>query len=270
MLTLFCARFARSQNLTCEPKLTTFYVEKLLEMAAINVLVVQAVTPMSGIEVKKMCGAALANLSRLPVTHSYMLKEPLMHAMNKISSHRHCEDWVEKCAEVVYNLSKDSANHDGLLKQSVVNTLSGIIDNGNAACRVLATCSLANLTVSPASFAQVTSDGMHCLVATLKHVHMPMETRMNALRAICNLVVEFEPARKEAVEEDIVPALGIMMKMLSDGGEGANEEEVRAAARATRAKRAGRDATVKLPNDLLLILCGASEASGDEMLSRPI
>ena len=43
-----------------------------------------------------------------------------------------------------------------------------------------------------------------------------METRLNAMRTICNLVVHFEPARKLAVDSDIVPALGVMLKLLSD------------------------------------------------------
>jgi len=213
--------------LTCEPLLAQVYIDKLLEMGAVNALVGQCVTPMSGLEVKKMCAAALANLSRLPQTHSYMLKEPLIHAFNKVCSQRHCEEWVEKCAECLFNLSKDPANHDGLLKLGVVKCVSDVIDNGNAACRILGICSLANLTVSANAFSQVTTDGMHCLISTLKHVHMPVETRMNAMRAICNLVVEFEPARKEAVESELVPALGIMMKLLAgEGGEGANEDEM--------------------------------------------
>ena len=216
------------QNLTCEPKLASFYVEKLLEMAAVNVLIGLAVVPMSGIEVRKMCAAALATLSRLPITHPYILKEPIIQCIYKVSSQRHCEDWVEKCAEVLLNLSNDPASHDELLKQGVVSCIAGCIEHGNAACRVLGIASLCNLSVSASSFAQITSDGMHSLISTLKHVHMPRETRMNALRTICNLVVEFEPARKEAVDEDVVPALSIMMKFLvgEGGGDGDSEEEL--------------------------------------------
>lgn len=214
-------------NLTCEPKLATMYIDQLLEMNAVSVLVQQAVAGMAHIEVKKMCASGLANLSRFPVTHRYFLKESnLCHALKKISLLRHAEDWIESAAEVVLNLSKSPDNHAALLKQNVTATIDDLIENGNANCRVLGTCSLCNLSSSASAYKQVTDDGMHILVATLKHMFMPMETKMNALVAICNLVVDYEPARKRAVEEDLVPALGIMMKSLMEGGETTNEDEL--------------------------------------------
>jgi len=223
------------QNLTCEPKLATLYYDQLLEMNAVKVLVQQAVAGMAHIEVKKMCASALANLSRLPITHRYFLKESnLCHALKKISLLRHAEDWIEKAAEVVWNLCGFPANHDALLKQNIVSTIDDITENGNANCRVLNTCALCNLSVSPAAHKQLSDDGMHILVATLKHMFMPMETKINALVAICNLVVDYEPARKRAVEEDIIPALGVMMKSLMEGGGESTEDELAIVAKIMR------------------------------------
>ena len=100
-----------------------------MEMNAIHVLVVQTVTPMAHIEVKKMCGSALSNLSRLPTTHHYFVKEPnLCHALIKISSIRHSEEWVEKCAEVIWNLTAHTDNHQALLDQNVVQCIGHIIE----------------------------------------------------------------------------------------------------------------------------------------------
>ena len=225
------------QNLTCEPTLEKTYADTLLEMKAVHVLVTQAVTPMAHIEVKKMCGSALANLSRLRITHPYFLKETeLCHCLQKISVLRHSDEWVEKCAEVIWNLTMHPENHVKLLEQKIVQCIDHIIENGNASCRILGVCSLANLTTTKESFKSVSEDGMHILMATMKNVFMPMETKMNALRAICNLVVEHEDSRKTAVEEEVVPALGIMMKALMEGGGGAegNEDELLIVAKVMR------------------------------------
>ncbi|GMH76078.1 hypothetical protein TrST_g9441 [Triparma strigata] len=223
------------QNLTCEEKLSSTYADTLMEMNAIHVLVVQTVTPMAHIEVKKMCGSALSNLSRLPTTHHYFVKEPnLCHALIKISSIRHSEEWVEKCAEVIWNLTAHTDNHQALLDQNVVQCIGHIIENGNAACRVLGVCSLANLSTNPAGYQQVSEDGMFILVATMKHTFMPIETKMNALRAVCNLVVEYPESRKTAVEEDLVPSLGMMMKSLMGAGGDGNEEDLMIVAKIMR------------------------------------
>lgn len=217
------------------PQLASTYADTLMEMNAIHVLVVQTVTPMAHIEVKKMCGSALSNLSRLATTHHYFLKEPnLCHALIKISSIRHSEEWVEKCAEVIWNLTAYAENHQALLDQKVVQCIGHIIENGNAACRVLGICSLANLSINPVGFQQVSEDGMFILVATMKHTFMPIETKMNALRAVCNLVVEYPESRKIAVEEDLVPSLGMMMKSLMGAGGDGNEEDLMIVAKIMR------------------------------------
>jgi len=70
-------------NLTAEPNLESVYCSELLEMNAIHVLVSQAVKPMAPLEVKKMCASAIVSLSRLPITHKYMIKEKqLVAALN--------------------------------------------------------------------------------------------------------------------------------------------------------------------------------------------
>ena len=62
-------------NLTAEPNLESVYSASLMEMNAIHVLVSQAVKPMAPLDVKKMCASAIVSLSRLPMTHKFMMKE---------------------------------------------------------------------------------------------------------------------------------------------------------------------------------------------------
>jgi len=156
-------------NLTAEPNLEQQYVESLLEMNAIHVLVSQTVKPMAPLEVKKMCGAGLAALSRLPITHKHMMKEKqFVTAIGRIGSLKKFEDVVEQAMEVVWQLCADRDNHQALLGQNVVPAIVQLIDNGNFATRQLVVTSLCNLSLSDFFFESVTECAMVTLIATIK------------------------------------------------------------------------------------------------------
>lgn len=198
-------------NLTCE---MSRYENKLLEMEAERVLVVQASFPNGGVDVKKMCGAALTMMSSSgKVASCALAKQGIVGALRAIMCVRD-KDTLEHIATTAFNLSREDSCRPTMAAQDITSVLVSLHEMGNTLVKNLCVATMCNLSSSSAAqenSASRTAFGV--LAATVRAGALSLATRLDALRAVVNLVTQHVPAREAAVESCTTSALCVILKV---------------------------------------------------------
>lgn len=198
-------------NLTCE---MSRYQAKLLEMEAERVLVVQASFPNGGVDVKKMCGAALAMMSSAGKSACCALaKQAIVGALRAVLCVRDKET-LEHVATTAFNLSREDSCRPMLATQDINSVLVSLHEVGHTIVKNLCVAALCNLSSSHVAQEDTSSHAAFGVLAgTVRTGSLSLATRMDALRAVVNLVTHHVPARQAAVEASTTSALCVILKV---------------------------------------------------------
>lgn len=197
-------------NLTCEmPR----YEAKLLEMEAERVLIAQASFPNGGVDVKKMCGAALTMMSAAGKAASCALaKHGIVGALRAIMCVRD-QDTLEHVATAAFNLSREDCCRPILAAQDVTSVLVALHEVGHTIVKNLCVATMCNLSSSPVAHENATSRAaLGVLADTVRAGSRSLATRLDALRTVVNLVTHHLPAREPAVQASMTSALCVILK----------------------------------------------------------
>lgn len=207
-LNIICVRAI--YNLTCEMSL---YQPKLLEMEAERVLVNQASFPNGGSTVKKMCGAALAMMSSGNVASCALAKQGIVGALRAVMCVRDKET-LEHVATTAFNLSREESCRAQLATQDVTSVLVALHEVGHTIVKNLCVATLCNLSSSGVAQENASSRPAFGLLAgTIRAGSLSLDTRLDALRTVVNLVTHHLPARQAAVEQSVTSALCVILKV---------------------------------------------------------
>lgn len=198
-------------NLTCE---MSRYETKLLEMEAERVLVAQASFPNGGVDVKKMCGAALLMMSSSGKAASRALaKQGIVGALRAIMCVKD-KDTLEHVATTAFNLSREDSCRPTMADQDITSVLVALHEVGHTIVKNLCVATMCNLSSSPAAQENCTSPAAFAVLAnTVRAGSLSLATRLDALRTVVNLVTHHAPARKTAVESSTTSALCVILKV---------------------------------------------------------
>lgn len=198
-------------NLTCE---MSRYETKLLEMEAERVLVDQASFPNGGVDVKKMCGAALTMMSSSgKVASRALAKQGIVGALRAIMCVKD-KDTLENVATTAFNLSREDSCRPTMADQDITSVLVALHEVGHTIVKNLCVATLCNLSSSPAAQENCTSQAAFgVLASTVRAGSLSLATRLDALRTVVNLVTQHAPARKAAVESFTTSALCVILKV---------------------------------------------------------
>eukprot|EP00903_Cladosiphon_okamuranus_P011079 g10458.t1 len=201
-------------NLTSE---MSRYETKLLEMEAERVLVAQASFPNGGVDVKKMCGAALTMMSSSgKVASRALAKQGIVGALRAIMCVKD-KDTLEHVATTAFNLSHEDSCRPTMADQDITSVLVALHEVGNTIVKNLCVATMCNLSSSPAAQENCTSQlAFSVLAGTVRAGSLSLATRLDALRTVVNLVTLYVPARKAAVESSTTSALCVILKALVD------------------------------------------------------
>ncbi|CAM9466039.1 unnamed protein product [Scytosiphon promiscuus] len=199
-------------NLTCE---MSRYESKLLEMEAERVLVVQASFPNGGVDVKKMCGAALTMMSSSGKSASCALaRQGIVGALRAIMCVRE-KDTLEHVATTAFNLSREESCRLAMAAQDITSVLVSLHQVGHNIVKNLCVATMCNLSSSLAARENSTSlAAFDVLASTIRAGSLSLATRLDALRTVVNLVTHHVPAREAAVESSTTSALCVILKVL--------------------------------------------------------
>lgn len=197
-------------NLTCEMPI---YQPKLLEMEAERVLVTQASFPNGGVDVKKMCGAALAMMSSVKGASCALAKQGVVGAFRAIMCVKD-PDTLEHIATIAFNLSREDSCRAALAAQDVTSVLAALHEIGQTIVKKICVATLCNLSSSSVAQENTSSRAAFGLLAgTMRAGSLYLTTRLDALRTMVNLVTHYLPARQTAVETHVTSALCIILKV---------------------------------------------------------
>ena len=201
-------------NLTCE---MSRYEGKLLEMEAERVLVVQASFPNGGVDVKKMCGAALTMISSAGKSASCSLaKRAIVGALRAIACVKD-KDALEHVATTAFNLSREDCCRPTLAVQDITSVLVSLHGVGHTIVKHLCVATMCNLSSSPeAQQNSASRAAFGVLATTVRTGSLSLATRLDALQAVVNLVTHHPPAREAAVESATTSALCVILKVRRD------------------------------------------------------
>ncbi|CAB1104642.1 unnamed protein product [Ectocarpus sp. CCAP 1310/34] len=201
-------------NLTCE---MSRYGRKLLEMEAERVLVVQASFPNGGVEVKKMCGAALTMMSSSgKVASCSLAKKGIVGALRAIMCVRD-KDTLEHVATTAFNLSREDSCLPTMAAQNITTVLVSLHELGNTIVKNLCVATMCNFSSSLKAQDNLASPAAFGVLAnTVRAGSLSLATRLDALRTVVNLVTHHAPAREKAVESSTTSALCVILKALVD------------------------------------------------------
>lgn len=202
-------------NLACE---MSRYEAKLLEMEAEQVLVVQASFSNGGVDVKKMCGAALTMMSSAGKLASWALaKQGVVGALRAIMCVRD-KDTLEHVATTAFNLSREDCCRPALATQDVTSVLVSLHEVGHTIVKKLCVATMCNLSSSTVAQDNASSRAAFGVLAgTVRAGSLSLATRLDALRTVVNLVTHHVPAREAAVESSTTSALCVILKVCLDG-----------------------------------------------------
>eukprot|EP00617_Octactis_speculum_P016704 CAMPEP_0185747802 /NCGR_PEP_ID=MMETSP1174-20130828/6439_1 /TAXON_ID=35687 /ORGANISM="Dictyocha speculum, Strain CCMP1381" /LENGTH=564 /DNA_ID=CAMNT_0028423149 /DNA_START=165 /DNA_END=1856 /DNA_ORIENTATION=- len=207
------------------------YQAKLLEMKVIKILLEQARSAAGGVDFKRVCAAALCNLSfyptmRIPMSEPGDAEVPIVAGVRAIIV---CDEEAvyEQCAMIMLNLAMVEEARENMLtdmpggegKQAAVAVTVAIGENGNVSARQVAVMTLCHLSNSKGSFSPITSTALPFLCKIMKSSTEPKLVRLDAARTVANICAFFPGARKACINERIVPALEILSKTLKDDDE---------------------------------------------------
>lgn len=210
-LNVICVRAI--YNLTCEMPV---YEQKLLEMEAERVLVTQASFANGGVEVKKMCGAALAMLSSVKGATCALAKQGVVGALRAIVCVK-TRETLEHAATTAFNLSREDNCRAALAAQDVTGVLVTLHELGQARVKNICVATLCNLSSSAAAQENASSRAAFGLLAgTIRAGSLSLSTRLDALRTVTNLVTHYLPSRQAAVESSVTSSLCVILKALVD------------------------------------------------------
>lgn len=198
-------------NLTCEiPR----YQAKLLEIEAGRVLVLQASFPNGGVDVRKMCSAALALMSSAGESASFALaKQGVVGALRALVCVRE-KEMLEHVATTAFNLSREDCCRPNIAAQGISSVLVSLHGAGHALVKTLCVATMCNLSSSPPAQENISSRETLAILATTLHTgSFSISSRMDALRAVVNLVTHYAPAREIAVVESTTEALCVILKV---------------------------------------------------------
>lgn len=197
-------------NLTCEMMI---YRPKLLEMEAERVLVTQASFPNGGVDVKRMCGSALAMMSFVKSASCALAKQEIVGALRAIMCVKE-PDTLEHVATTAFNLSREDSCRAALAAQDVTSVLVTLHEAGQTIVKNLCVASLCNLSSSAVAQENASSRAAFGLLAgTIRACSLSLATRLDALRTMVNLVTHYLPARQVAVETHVTSALCVILKV---------------------------------------------------------
>lgn len=198
-------------NLTCE---MSRYESKLLEMEAERVLVVQASFPNGGVDVKKMCGAALTMMSSSgKVASCALAKQGVVGALRAIMCVRDKET-LEHVATTAFNLSREDSCRPAMAAQDITSVLVALHEVGHFIVKNLCVATMCNLSSSLAARENSSSlAAFGVLASTIRAGSLSLATRLDALRTVVNLVTHHVAARKAAVESSTTSALCVILKV---------------------------------------------------------
>lgn len=192
-------------NLACE---ISRYDARLLEMEAERVLVVQASFPNGGVEVKKLCGAALAMMSSAgKAVNCALTKQAVVDALRAIMCVRDHET-LQHVAVTAFNLSCEESCRPMLAVQDMTSVLGSLHEVGHTMAKDLCVAALCNMSSSTVAQENAGSRAAFKLLAgTIRAGSLSLGTRVNALRAVVNLVTHHVSTRETAVEGSTTSAL---------------------------------------------------------------
>lgn len=198
-------------NLTCE---MSRYESKLLEMEAERVLVDQAFFPNGGVDVKKMCGAALTMMSSAGRLASVALsKQGIVGALRSIMCVKDKET-LEHVATTAFNLSREDCCRPMLVAQDITGVLVPLHAIGHTIVKNLCVATMCNLSSSPVAQENAnTRAEFRVLADTVRAGSLSLATRLDALRTVVNLVTHHAPAIEAAVEASSTSALCVILKV---------------------------------------------------------
>ena len=208
-INLTCVRVI--YNLTCEmPQ----YETTLLEMEAERVLITQASFPNDGVDVKKMCGAALALMSSTRTSARVALaKKGTIGALRAVACVRE-KEILEHVATTAFNLSREDCCRPMLAAQDIMSVLVSLHEVGHNIVKSLCAAAVCNISSSPGAQEIISSRvTLAILVAIIRAGLLSVSSRLDALRAVVNLVTHYPPAREVAVEESTTAALCDILKV---------------------------------------------------------
>lgn len=197
-------------NLTCDMQQ---YEDILLRMEAEGVLVTQASFPNGGVEVKKFCGAALAMMSFSKAATCALAQHAIVGALRAVSSVTDA-DTLQHVATTAFNLSREDTCWPALARQDVASLLLKLHGLGHSVVKTLCVASMCNLSCSTTARQNLASRVcLATLAATVRAGALSIATRLDALRAMVNLVVCYPPARQAVVEASVTAALRVILKV---------------------------------------------------------
>ncbi|KAG5178998.1 hypothetical protein JKP88DRAFT_280747 [Tribonema minus] len=142
-------------NLTCElPE----YQAEVEERDFYKVIMEQASFPNGGTEVRRLCGAALANLSAHPATCQVLPKHPVVSAV-RAAAGTGLGDTLEHCAICLFNISRLPVGRIALALQGAGGVVPALNETGAVVVKTLCVATLANVSCTGN-----TDDNRNCYV----------------------------------------------------------------------------------------------------------
>ena len=225
-LSIFCVRMILNLSAEIEE-----YAKYLVEMGIHRILIALCRSTAGGAEFKRLTGNALANMSVHPDFVKPMCEltqddererdraakiVPGLLAISGVNE----EGTTKDCAFILQNLCAVDRCRRNLAFDDVVQlTVKLAKMTGDLVTQQLCASTLCHLSAVPHAYEDVTELAIPTLVLTMKNPSLLLAPRMDAARAIANLVVYHPKSREVCLDAGMTTAVNVLLKSTSDEGD---------------------------------------------------
>jgi hypothetical protein len=204
-------------NITCEAKKYNQKLEALKvphHMISRSILNPELQGVRATTDIKLNCGKALANMSfqaNLATAMSYDKIAESCHAIASLKS-----DEAKYCATVtLFNISFLESCIT-LANTAAVPTLVSMINSAPILCTQLGVAALCNLSLHEVFMDQLTTVALGPIISAISAPQLDASVKVDCIYFIYNVVTQFHPAHKVAIEAGVIIALQKIIKVHSD------------------------------------------------------
>jgi len=190
---------------------------KLVEMNVVHVLAMLVHIHSDRADLMRDCALTLSNVSCLGLSHPDIVMNtglvPALHKILKLHSEDHAV--IEACGNVLFNVIDSASNLDAISRiDNYIDGIVKIIELGNAKTRVRGTRAFCQLSYHSKSQTFLVERALGAIIGIIGMAHVPVETRIDALKSLMNLVACNEAAREVAVRKNAIVALAGLVKRI--------------------------------------------------------
>jgi hypothetical protein len=199
------------------------YAKYLVEMQIHRVLVGLSRSTAGGAEFKRLAGNALANMSvhddfAKPMAELTQDDErerdraakiiPGLLAISGVNEEQSTQD----CAFVLQNLTRHEHCRRNLAQDDVIELTVKLAKTGNLTTAQMCAATLCYMSTVKGAYADIVQFAIPTLVLTMKNPSLQLVPRMDAARAVANLVVFYPPSREVCLAGGITTAVNVLLK----------------------------------------------------------